>query len=373
MDDAVKIETHVGGSGSPRGRGGRAQPARATAFCARAGVAGGSEDERRLRNRAFRSFDALLGRRSGQNLPLLAAFAKSGGMAAAVGKLREVKVHGLAPSIPLRLLGEHGWQAIEALVPGTRSLRAELESEEAADLAARLRNLCLLGQVLAMDIRPPLSRPLVRRARLEDARRRRQRTPGFLRSGAKMDEEGRYSLTPEALALKLARINGTRKVIDAGCGVGGNSIAFARVGAEVLGIELDPGRAKMARANAKLYGVSSRLEIRSAEAESLIPIPFDGLIFCDPPWGRDWKQEEIRAERFPLAQWLWEQRTNFDALWLKLPPAFDPSSLGLGSLDLGSKGVAIDAIFGEESGDERRIKFILIRYEKEPRRLTRLA
>ena len=43
-----------------------------------------------------------------------------------------------------------------------------------------------------------------------------------------MDEEGWYSVTPEAIATQIAERCRCDVVLDAFCGVGGNAIAFAR-------------------------------------------------------------------------------------------------------------------------------------------------
>src|SRR5262245_46776045 len=87
---------------------------------------------------------------------------------------------------------------------GQIEARAAMCRTDAADLAARLRGLGFDGQPVTCDIDPPLPRSAVRRARTEDARRRRSTTPGFTRSGTRDDEEGRMSLTPEPLAMRIA-------------------------------------------------------------------------------------------------------------------------------------------------------------------------
>ena len=126
-----------------------------------------------------------------------------------------------------RLLGEGAWTR-----EGTR-WSAPLERRVAADVAARLRGLGFAGDPLQVDIQPKLKPALIRAGRTREARARRATTPGFLNPRAKTDAEGRWSLTPEALAMDLARRWAGKRVIDATCGVGGNAIAFARAGCEV--------------------------------------------------------------------------------------------------------------------------------------------
>jgi hypothetical protein len=57
-----------------------------------------------------------------------------------------------------------------------------------------------------------------------------QRTRYFSRydEGCLLDEEGWYSVTPEAVATQIAERCRCDVILDAFCGVGGNAIAFAR-------------------------------------------------------------------------------------------------------------------------------------------------
>jgi trimethylguanosine synthase len=57
-----------------------------------------------------------------------------------------------------------------------------------------------------------------------------QRTRYFSRydEGCLFDEEGWYSVTPEAIAVQIAERCRCDVVLDAFCGIGGNAIAFAR-------------------------------------------------------------------------------------------------------------------------------------------------
>lgn len=69
-------------------------------------------------------------------------------------------------------------------------------------------------------------------------------------------------------------------VLDLGCGVGGNTIALARV-ARVTAIERDPLRLALARANAEALGVAHRISF--VQADMLCdPLPAADAAFCDP-------------------------------------------------------------------------------------------
>jgi trimethylguanosine synthase len=92
-------------------------------------------------------------------------------------------------------------------------------------------------------------------------------------------------------------------IIDAFCGVGGNTIAFALSGKwkRVYGIEKDAATLACAKHNAEIYGVSDKItwfhgdcfEIlgamdgrteKTVDALKAIAGQF-GVIFASPPWG----------------------------------------------------------------------------------------
>ncbi len=255
-----------------------------------------------------------------------------------------------------RLLGPGEWSA-----EGTR-FSAELSVREAADLAARLRGMGLAGQPVEVAVSPPLPRAAVRAARVDDARRRRDTTPGFLRPGARMDDEGRVSLTPEPLACAFAAGTAGKSVVDAGCGVGGNAIAFARAGARVTAIERDAERLNMARSNAALYGVADRIRFVHGDALALIQGLTGDLLFCDPPWGVAWDRVRTGLGSLPfLAALLPLARGRFSAICAKAPPSFDPAAW---------PEATPEAVFGLAAGDRRRIKFLLLRDDRFAQRGT---
>ena len=256
-----------------------------------------------------------------------------------------------------RLLGPtdagQPWHVV-TLDDGACEARTRLSSEAAADLQARLRGLGLDGRALVCSIDPPLKRPVVRRARTEDARRRRATTPGFERSGVRLDDEGRWSLTPEQLALRIARTAAHAPIVDAGCGLGGNAIAFARAGSSVIAIEADAARLALARHNAKTYQVADRIHFIHGDAVALARehATRDAILFIDPPWGRDWAHDRCGLAQLPLLAALLTIASEYAALWAKVPPSFATAEL---------PDATPEAWFGEAEGDRRRIKFVLLR------------
>src|SRR5262252_7474812 len=70
-----------------------------------------------------------------------------------------------------------------------------------------------------------------------------------------------------------------RRVLEIGCGLGTDTINFARAGAEVTAIELSEESAALARRRAEVYGLTDRVRIHIGNAEELPkivpPEPFD--------------------------------------------------------------------------------------------------
>lgn len=272
--------------------------------------------------------------------------------------VHEVRVAPIPVWIDLeRLLGPTDgppWR-VASLDGGWCEARAALSREAAADLGARLRGVGLGGRALVCEVEPPLRRVAVRRARIEDARRRRETTPGFERVGVRLDDEGRWSLTPERLALRLARTADRAPIVDAGCGLGGNAIAFARAGCRVIAIEADRGRLELARHNAKIYQVEDRIRFFHGDAVTLARehAGRDAILYVDPPWGRDWKRDRCGLAELPLlADLLAIAASGNAALWAKVPPSFAIEEV---------PGAVPEAWFGEAEGDRRRVKFVLLR------------
>lgn len=65
---------------------------------------------------------------------------------------------------------------------------------------------------------------------------------------------------------------GPMRVVDAGCGIGADSMALVRAGAAVTGLDIDPVRVAMARLNAQALGLDARFEVADVR---------DGLPDCD--------------------------------------------------------------------------------------------
>jgi len=80
-------------------------------------------------------------------------------------------------------------------------------------------------------------------------------------------------------AARLAAAIPGGSVIDLGCGIGGDLIAFARAGLIAAGIDLDPVRVEMARANLDALSLAGAVQV--GDATAIDPSGFDAA-FADP-------------------------------------------------------------------------------------------
>ena len=104
------------------------------------------------------------------------------------------------------------------------------------------------------------------------------------------DDAALMYFTPEGLEqatrARVARHRASRvalaapaSVVDLGCGVGGDLVAFARAGLTVAGIDRDPLRVEVARANLAALGLGGALQVAEAGALELSGF---GVVFADP-------------------------------------------------------------------------------------------
>jgi trimethylguanosine synthase len=88
-------------------------------------------------------------------------------------------------------------------------------------------------------------------------------------------------------------------VLDAFCGVGGSTIAFAKCKNRVISVDIDQRKLSMASNNAEIYGVAEKVSFIRNDIRYVIDdksIKFD-CIYFDPPWGGP---EYYKLERFDL-------------------------------------------------------------------------
>jgi SAM-dependent methyltransferase len=111
--------------------------------------------------------------------------------------------------------------------------------------------------------------------------------------------------TPEALeqatrwpvaAHRAARLRAadTGSVIDLGCGIGGDLLAFAAAGITAAGVDTDPLRVAIARANLAALGLGGAVQV--ADASVVDTSPFDAA-YADPA------RRSARGRSFDAADW----------------------------------------------------------------------
>ncbi|CAN4095384.1 unnamed protein product [Withania somnifera] len=103
--------------------------------------------------------------------------------------------------------------------------------------------------------------------------------------GIKMDGEGWFSVTPEAIAKHHALRCGSGTIVDLFTGVGGNSIQFAKRSKHVIAIDIDPKRIDLAQHNAAIYGVLDQIDFIRGDSFVLAPNLKADVVFMSPPWG----------------------------------------------------------------------------------------
>jgi hypothetical protein len=104
---------------------------------------------------------------------------------------------------------------------------------------------------------------------------------------------------PEVASYHARRFveSGVSRVVDLGCGIGSDSLAFLRAGLDVIAVEVDPTTAAVAQAN-----LANRAEVICADASEVIEqllTPAVG-VFCDPArrtdHGRVWRVEDFTPD-----------------------------------------------------------------------------
>lgn len=121
---------------------------------------------------------------------------------------------------------------------------------------------------------------------------------------------------------------GVRRVIDFGCGIGSDSMAFARAGLEVVAVDVDPVTATVAQAN-----LAGRAEVICADASDVVEqLMTSGVgVFCDPARrddrGRVWRVEDFTPPWSTVMNLLDGRRAAGVKLGPALPHALIPAAM----------------------------------------------
>ncbi|MEZ5066823.1 MAG: class I SAM-dependent methyltransferase [bacterium] len=197
------------------------------------------------------------------------------------------------------LTGENAFALRRALAPGdgetfdpiriAAALRRELPAEPARALAEQIE---LERRARAKFERP--ERMLFEREALEQAT-----SPGCARHHARAASPG-------------------ARVVDLGCGLGADSLAFGAGGHRVIAIDRDPARARLAAHNLAVAGARAIVAVGDATA---LPARGD-LLYVDPDRrprarGRVFSLRETSPDLDAIERW----RAHFARVLVKAPPA----------------------------------------------------
>ncbi len=126
-----------------------------------------------------------------------------------------------------------------------------------------------------------------------------------------------------------ARFAGTRRVVDAGCGMGGDALALA-AHAPVVAVDRDPARLAMAAANAAGRGLGTRVATRAGDAADVSAADGDAA-WLDPS-RRDARGRTLDPRRWsPPLDVAVAIAARFPAAGIKLAPGIDLALLPAGA------------------------------------------
>ncbi len=109
------------------------------------------------------------------------------------------------------------------------------------------------------------------------------------------------------------------RALDLGCSIGSDTLAFAAMGRQALGLDIDPVRIGIARHNAEAMGLAARFAV--ADIRESIPAGYD-FIFFDPA-RRDEQGRRIRDVQRYLPPLSLVKDWRADQICVKLSPAVE--------------------------------------------------
>jgi len=128
---------------------------------------------------------------------------------------------------------------------------------------------------------------------------------------------------------RAARYADFQRVIDLGCSIGGDTMAFAQA-AEVIGIDRDPQRLAYAHANIMAIGFTERVHFVRADLTRSLPLTGgsrSSALFFDPARRHDGRRlysvHDYRPPLSAVSNWL----ADYPAIGVKLSPGVDRAEL----------------------------------------------
>jgi SAM-dependent methyltransferase len=198
--------------------------------------------------------------------------------------------------LPLGLTAEALSAAMAEPEPDSLAAATRLRRNFAPDLATAALHQAALRRKAAVKFGAEAARLFFTRAGLEQATR-----------PAVADHHARRFVAA-----------GVRRVVDLGCGIGADALAFARAGLDVVAVERDPEAAAVAAANLGDLGRVVCADAEQVAGDLLTP---EVGVFCDPArrdaGGRLWRVEDFSPSWGLVRQLLAGRRTA----GVKLGPA----------------------------------------------------
>lgn len=165
-------------------------------------------------------------------------------------------------------------------------------------------------------------------AALLDQARLRQRAAGKFPQAATLlfDDEALQQASSRVVALYRAQgYRDYHRVADLGCGIGADTIALAEAGLEVLAVEKDPIRAKLAQANVATLGLDRRVVIHCADWTKL-RLNVDAA-FVDPSRRRGERRVFSPDAMDPPLSAIQQLRTQVPAVAVKMAPGITDEAI----------------------------------------------
>ncbi|KAF0756403.1 trimethylguanosine synthase-like [Aphis craccivora] len=95
----------------------------------------------------------------------------------------------------------------------------------------------------------------------------------------------KFDMCPEVLSYHIAKRCRNNIVLDPFCGAGGNIIQLAMICKKVIAVDIEPNKIRMARHNAKIYGVAEKIEFIVGDIFLIYKKLKADVLFMSLPWG----------------------------------------------------------------------------------------
>ncbi len=137
---------------------------------------------------------------------------------------------------------------------------------------------------------------------------------------------------PTVAARRATRVvhANAQRVVDLGCGIGGDLIALAQAGLSVTGVEIDATTAAVATANVDALGLTDQVQVICADARTMNVEKFDAA-FCDPARRRNGQRVFNLASYQPPWSFVLDLANRIDMVAVKVAPGIDHASIPNGA------------------------------------------